>query len=148
MTRIIIVEDNPMIAEIYFKKFSASGFEVFPASTAEQAIGIAKAEKIDVVMTDLIMPQMDGFQLIGELRNGKYDPDMKIIVASNLSQGEDREKAMAMGADGFVVKSEFNPSELVAEIQRMIGQGSPRPAAGAVPEPGDAGAEIQNGTKQ
>ena len=122
MTKIIIVEDDPMIAEIYFKKFSNSGFEVFPATTAEQALGIAKVEKIDVVMTDLIMPKMDGFQLISELRNGRYDPDIKIIVTSNLSQKDDRDKAVHLGADGFVAKSDFSPSELVAEIQRLLGQ--------------------------
>ncbi|MFA7209480.1 MAG: response regulator [Parcubacteria group bacterium] len=120
MAKIIIVEDNPMIAEIYLKKFSNSGFEVFPATTAEQALSIAKIEKIDVLMTDLIMPKMDGFQLIEELRNGKYDPAMKIIVASNLSQKEDRDKAIQLGADGFVAKSEFSPSELVVEIKKFL----------------------------
>lgn len=71
-------------------------------------------------MTDLIMPKMDGFQLISELRNGKYDSDMKIIVASNLSQKDDRDKAIRLGANGFVAKSEFSPSELVAEIKKLI----------------------------
>ena len=122
MTRIIILEDDPMIAEIYFKKFSNSGFEVFPAKTAEEALGIIKREKVEVIMTDLIMPKMDGFQLIEELRNGRYDQDIKIIVTSNLSQKEDRDKAIQLGANGFVAKSDFSPSELVAEIQRLVGQ--------------------------
>jgi len=122
MAKIIIVEDDPMISEIYQKKFSDSGFEVFLATTGEQALNIAKTEKVDVVMTDLIMPKMDGFQVIENLRNGGYDPNIRIIVTSNLSQKEDRDKAMQLGANGFVAKSEYSPSDLVKEVQRLLNQ--------------------------
>lgn len=122
MSKIIIVEDDPMIAEIYFKKFSSSGFEVFSAATAEQALKFASNEKIEVIMTDLIMPKMDGFQLIEKLRGGEYDAEIKIIVTSNLSQKEDRDKAIQLGANGFITKSEFSPSELVDEVNRLLSQ--------------------------
>jgi len=122
MIKIIIVEDDPMISEIYQKKFLDSGFEVFMATTGEQALNIAKEEKIDVVMTDLIMPKMDGLGVIENLRNGEYDPNIRIIVTSNLSQREDREKALQLGANGFVAKSDYSPSDLVKEIQRLLNQ--------------------------
>lgn len=122
MAKIIIVEDDPMISEIYQKKFSDSGFEVFMAASGEHALKIAKEEKADVVMTDLVMPKMDGFAVIKNLRNGEYDPNIKIIVTSNLSQREDREKVMRLGANGFVAKAEYSPSDLVKEIQRLLGQ--------------------------
>ncbi|MDO8241243.1 MAG: response regulator [Candidatus Moranbacteria bacterium] len=122
MTKIIIVEDDPMISEIYNKKFTDSGFEVFAVTNGEQALNVARTEKVDVVMTDLIMPKMDGFQVIESLRNGEFDPNIRIIVTSNLSQKEDRDKAIALGANGFVAKSEHSPSELVKEIQRLMGQ--------------------------
>ncbi|PIP27054.1 MAG: response regulator [Candidatus Moranbacteria bacterium CG23_combo_of_CG06-09_8_20_14_all_39_10] len=121
MSKIIIVEDDPMIAEIYQKKFSDSGFEVFMATNGDQALNLAKVQKPDVIMTDLIMSRMDGFQLIEALRSGEeYDPNIKIIVTSNLSQTEDREKAEKLGANGFVAKSEYSPSDLVKEVQRLI----------------------------
>jgi two-component system, cell cycle response regulator len=122
MSNIIIVEDDPMIAEIYQKKFADSGFEVFLAESGEQALNIAKKEKIDVVLSDLIMPKMDGFEVIKQLRSGAYDPNIRIIISSNLSQKEDRDKAMRLGANGFVVKSDFNPSDLVAEVRRLLNQ--------------------------
>lgn len=121
MARIIIVEDDPMIAEIYHKKFAASGFEVFVVNGGDEALNVAKSEKIDVVMTDLIMPKMDGFQLIEQLRGG-YDPNIRIIVTSNLSQKEDQEKAMKLGANGFLAKSDFTPSNLVKEVERLLSQ--------------------------
>ena len=121
MSKIIIVEDDPMIAEIYQKKFSDSGFEVFMATNGDQALNLAKVQKPDVIMTDLIMSRMDGFQLIEALRSGEeYDPNIKIIVTSNLSQTEDQEKAEKLGANGFVAKSEYSPSDLVKEVQRLI----------------------------
>jgi len=121
MSKIIIVEDDPMIAEIYQKKFSDSGFEVFMATNGDQALNLAKVQKPDVIMTDLIMSRMDGFQLIEALRSGEeYDPNIKIIVTSKLSQTEDREKAEKLGANGFVAKSEYSPSDLVKEVQRLI----------------------------
>ena len=110
-----------MIAEIYQKKFSDSGFEVFMATNGDQALNLAKVQKPDVIMTDLIMSRMDGFQLIEALRSGEeYDPNIKIIVTSNLSQTEDQEKAEKLGANGFVAKSEYSPSDLVKEVQRLI----------------------------
>lgn len=120
MTSILIVEDDPMISDIYQRKFSDVGFEIFVAETGEQALAIAGKEKLDVVLCDLIMPKMDGFGVIKALRSGDYDPNIKIIISSNISEKEDRDKALSLGADGFVVKSEFTPSELVSEINSFL----------------------------
>lgn len=122
MIKIILVEDDPMISEIYQKKFAESGFEVFPAETGEQALNIAKKEQVDVVLSDLMMPKMDGFEVIRNLRGGDFDPKIKIIISSNLSQKDDRDKALQLGANGFIAKSEFSPTELVAEVKRILNQ--------------------------
>jgi DNA-binding response OmpR family regulator len=122
MSKIIIVEDDPMISEIYQKKFSDSGFEVLTADSGDKVLELAKTENVDAILTDLIMPKMDGFEVIKNLRGGNYDPEIKIIVFSNLSQREDREKSIKLGADGFITKSEYSPSDLVKEIKRLLGQ--------------------------
>lgn len=122
MAKIVIVEDDPMIAEIYKKKFSESGFEVLMATSGEGVLSLAKKEKIDIILLDLIMPKMDGFAVTKELRSGKYDANIKIIIFSNLNQAEDKERAMSLGANGFITKASYNPSELVAEVQRLANQ--------------------------
>lgn len=122
MTKIVIVEDDPMIAEIYKKKFSDSGFEVLMAVSGEDVLDLAKKEKIDIILLDLIISRMDGFEITKNLRSGKYDPNIKIIIFSNLSQKEDIEKALNLGANGFIAKSNYNPSELVAEVTRLSNQ--------------------------
>ena len=124
MSKIIIVEDDPMIQEIYQKKFSDAGFEVFTANSGKRVLEIAKSEPdIDVILLDLLMPKMSGFEVTENLRkpDAGYNPNIKIIIFSNLSQKEDRDKAMKLGANGFIAKAEYAPSELVVEVKRLMG---------------------------
>ena len=122
MVKIIIVEDDPMISEIYKKKFADSGYEVLTADSGEKAVSLNKTEKIDIMLLDLIMPKMDGFEVLQNVRGGEYNPEMKIFVFSNLSQKEDQDKAMKLGADGFIIKADYTPSDLVKEISRRMNQ--------------------------
>jgi CheY-like chemotaxis protein len=122
MAKILIVEDDPMISEIYQRKFSDSGFEVLTAASGEEAVNINKTEKIDVMLLDLIMPKMDGFEVTKNIREMGYNPEMKIYVFSNLSQKEDQERVMKLGADGFLIKADYAPSDLVKEIERRMNQ--------------------------
>ena len=124
MAKIIIVEDDPMISEIYQKKFAESGYDVLSAESGDQVLALAKKEKVDAILLDLIMPKMDGFEIIKSLRSGHYDKNIKIIVFSNLSQREDQDKATKLGADGFMVKSDYTPSTLVKEVTRLLNQGA------------------------
>ncbi len=121
MPRIIIVEDDPMISEIYQKKFSESGFDVLAADSGDKVLELAKTNSVDVILLDLIMPKMDGFEVLKNLREN-YDPNIKVIIFSNLSQREDREKALKLGANGFVTKADYSPSDLVKEINRLMNQ--------------------------
>lgn len=122
MMKVLIVEDDPMISEIYQKKFSDSGFEVLTAESGEKAVNLNKTEKIDVMLLDLIMPKMDGFEVVRIIRESEYNPEMKIFIFSNLSQKEDQDKVMKLGADGFLIKADYTPSDLVKEISRRMNQ--------------------------
>ena len=109
-----------MISEIYQKKFSQSGYEVFLANSGEQALNLINKEKVDVILTDLIMPKIDGFEVIKNSRSSSLNSGVKIIVSSNLGQKENRDKALEAGADEFVVKSEYTPGDLIKEVDRII----------------------------
>jgi len=122
MATILIAEDDQMIADIYEKKFSESGFKVVCVDSGSDVLNSIKKEKIDIILLDLMMPKMNGFEVIEKIRKSGYDPNIKIIVFSNLSQKEDREKAMNLGANGFITKAEYKPSELVQEVKRLTGQ--------------------------
>jgi len=120
MPKIILAEDDPMIAEIYEKKFTASGFDVAIADSGDLVLSLYKKNKPDVILLDLILPKMNGFDVIENIR--KTDINTKIIVFSNLNQSEDRERASKLGANGFIPKADYTPSKLVIEVERLLHQ--------------------------
>lgn len=122
MQKIIIVEDDSMLADIYQMKFSSSGFEVFLAENGKLALEIAKKEKVDVILTDLIMPEMDGFALTKILRSGDYDPNIKIIIFSNMDQEDNQKKLAEFKISGYITKSNYSPAKLVEEVKKIINQ--------------------------
>jgi DNA-binding response OmpR family regulator len=122
MGRILYVEDDPMISEIYQKKFEEAGFEVVVAASAREVLSQAGKSQFDLVLLDLVLPEMSGLEVLKELKSGKYNPKMKIIIFSNLNEKETRDEAFAQGADGFISKTQFNPSELAGEVQRMMNE--------------------------
>lgn len=123
MAKILLVEDDPFIAEIYIKKLEASGFEMVNVTSGKAVLKEVLEQKFDLVLLDLVLPEMSGTEVLRELRhNREYDPNLKIVVFSNLSSSEDREQVLKLGANGFISKTEFSPSEVVSEIERFLRQ--------------------------
>lgn len=120
MSKILIVEDDPMISEIYKKKFEAAGLEVAVATDGSEVLSSVKKDNFDLVLLDLVLPEMSGGDILKELKSGKYNPNMKVVIFSNLSEKEDRDRAAESGADGFISKTQYSPSELVKEIQKIL----------------------------
>lgn len=123
MTKILFVEDDPFISEIYTKKFETSGFEVVPALTGRDALKKAAEGAYDLVMLDMVIPEVSGMDVLKTIRTDKaYDPNLKIVVFSNLSGPQERQDALAAGANGFISKTDFTPSEVVNEVRRYLDQ--------------------------
>ncbi len=119
----MLVEDDPMIAEIYKKKFELAGFEVVNAVTGKEALKFASEDKFDLILLDMVLPEMSGMDVLKQLRqSGQFDPKLKVIVLSNLNKTEYEKDARENGADGFIGKTQYNPSELVVEIQRLLNE--------------------------
>jgi CheY-like chemotaxis protein len=122
MAKILLVEDDPLIAEIYQRKFESSGFEVVNVVTGKAVLkAVEENPNYDLVLLDLVIPEMGGMDVLRELRtSGKYPADLKIVVFSNLSDPEDRKQAVELGANGFMQKTEYTPTKLVAEVSRLL----------------------------
>lgn len=112
-----------MIAEIYKKKFETAGFEVVNAVTGKEVLKFAEEAKFDLVLLDMVLPEMSGMDVLKELRtNEKYDKSLKIIIFSNLDKAEYEKEAREIGANGYIGKTQFSPSDLVIEIQRLLNE--------------------------
>ncbi len=116
--KILIVEDERPVARALELKLHFCGFETKVASDGEEALKLATAEDFDLILLDLILPKMNGFEFLETLKKkGKHPP---VIVTSNLGQEEDEKKARELGAKGYFVKSNTPLSELVQHVQEVV----------------------------
>lgn len=123
MAKIMLVEDDQMIAGIYMKKFQSAGFEVVNAATGKEVLNFASEGDFDLILLDMVLPEMSGMDVLKELRgNEKYNKNLKIIIFSNLDKAEYEKETRENGADGYIGKTQFNPSDLVIEIQRLLNE--------------------------
>ena len=123
MPKLLLVEDDFFIAEIYKKKFETVGFEVVNATTGKQVLKELAENHYDLTLLDLVLPEMSGFDILREVRTAPgYSKDIRIVVFSNLSGPEERERAVKLGADGFISKTEYTPSKVLEEVNRYLRQ--------------------------
>lgn len=119
--KILIVEDDEMLSEIYQKKFSDAGFNVIIANNGKQAFEqINLASDFDLILLDLVMPEEDGFDILKKIKQDQTTQGLRVVIFSNLSQEEDRQRASTLGAEGFIVKSDFTPQEIVTKVNSFF----------------------------
>ena len=118
--RILLVEDDPFISEMYTLKFEKAGFASEVAMTGKEGVAKTREWRPDIVLLDVLIPEMDGFEVLSIL---KKDPGVKsipVIMLTNLGQKEDIEKGAALGAAAYVVKAHFTPQEVVEKVRAIL----------------------------
>jgi DNA-binding response OmpR family regulator len=118
LKKILIVEDEKLIIKPLELKLKLSGFETGVAYNGEEALEILKNEKFDLVLLDLMMPRVDGFAVLSELK--KRGDETPVIVASNLNQMDDISRALELGVNSYYVKSNTSLSEIVENIRKAL----------------------------
>ena len=118
---IIIIDDDMFLLDMYSVKFNEKGYEVIPALGSMEALDkLRDGLKPKVILLDIVMPDMDGFELLKLINTEKLAEESKIIVLSNLGQESDIEKGTSLGAHGYIVKASATPSEVVEKVEAMI----------------------------
>lgn len=121
--KIFIVEDNADIRQIYQLRFEVAGFKVVSSENGLDFITRIAEEKPDAVLLDLMLPEMDGFTVLQTLKNNFETSgikDTKIIAWSNLSEDSDIQKALSMGANFYLRKSDYEGDDLVAKVKDLL----------------------------
>ena len=120
--RVLIVDDDKFLLDMYTIKFTENNFDVTAALGSVEALGkIKEGIDPDVALLDVVMPAMDGFELLETIKRDKLAPRAKVIILSNLGQQSDIDKGNALGADGYIVKANATPSEVVEKVKEIIG---------------------------
>jgi len=117
---ILIVDDDRFLLDMYALKFKECGYDVAIASGGAEAI--AKLEndyRPDIILMDIVMPAMDGFELITELKKKNLIANSTVVILSNLGQKDDIEKGLKCGAAGYIIKASCTPSEVVNKVAEI-----------------------------
>ena len=120
MSKILIIEDDPLVSRMYKQAFGLEGLDVEVALSGSEGVEKAKSLLPQVIMLDIMMPEMDGMQVLDVLKKDESTKNIPIIMLTNLAGTQDKEIAKKKGASDYMVKSEFTPREVVEKIKALI----------------------------
>jgi len=135
MAKVMLVEDDNNLREIYEARLLAEGYEIVSARDGEEALALAVKERPDLIIADVMMPKISGFDMLDILRSTPETKNTKVVIMTALSQAEDKARAVQLGADKYLVKSQVTLED-VAKVAREVLEGTPSTtAATSQPEP-------------
>ena len=119
-TKILLVEDEDFLLELYETKLEQAGYEVIKASNGSQGLSLAQLEKPNLILLDILMPEVDGYEMLRRLKADAKTKNIPVIIFSNLSQKAEIEKGLKLGASDFIIKTSVTPSELAGRVREFL----------------------------
>lgn len=133
MTKVMIVEDDAALREIYSIRITAEGYEVVSAGDGEEALALAVQTRPDLILSDVMMPKISGFDMLDILRNTPETANIKVIMMTALSSDDQRDRGEQLGCDRYLVKSQVGIEDVVSAIHDVLGDRAATPATPATP---------------
>ncbi len=118
--KILIIEDDVFLADLYRTKFELENFAVSVAYDGEKGREMIGRIQPNIILLDLILPKIGGFTILEQLKDDKVLKGIPVILLTNLSQKADIDRGLKMGADDYLIKAHFMPSEVVAKIKKLV----------------------------
>jgi CheY-like chemotaxis protein len=118
MAKVLIIDDEEPILKMYSS--ALTGHEVLTAKNGEEGLKLAQSEEPNLVLLDIIMPKMNGLDVLEKLRSNKDTASIPVLMLTNLPQEASADKARALGAQGYFVKAQFEPAKLAEEVNRAL----------------------------
>ena len=118
--KILVVEDDLFLLGMYSTKFELEGFKSFAVDSGEKALEVIFQEYPDIVLLDVVLPGIDGFEVLRQMRADDKTKDTPVILLTNLSQKGDVEKGLSLGANDYLIKAHFMPVEVIDKIKSLI----------------------------
>lgn len=144
MTKILLVEDDKSLREIYGVRLLAEGYDIVSAGDGEEALAMAIKDRPNLIISDVMMPKISGFDMLDILRSTTETRDIKVIMMTALSSEDQRARGESLGADRYLVKSQVGIEDVVRTVHEVLGDApvaptasfaQPQPAAGMRPAP-------------
>jgi len=118
--KILVVDDEELIRKIYFERLNFEGFQVETASDGQEALEKIKTFVPDLILLDILMPRKDGFATLEELKKNPQLKDIAIIILTNAGREDDIKKGIFLGANDYLVKTNYSPNEIVGKITALL----------------------------
>lgn len=131
MTKILLVEDDKSLREIYGVRLLAEGYDIVSAGDGEEALAMAIKERPQLVLSDVMMPKISGFDMLDILRSTTETKDIKVIMMTALSSEDQRTRGEALGADRYLVKSQVGIEDVVRTVHDVLGDAAGATSAAA-----------------
>ena len=118
--KILIVEDEKMLSEMYRDSFEREGFEVVIATTGQEAVDVAKAEKPDFILLDILLPNEDGLYFLRKKKKTPEISSLPVLVFSAYDHAETKKQAFLLGAHEYLIKTDYTPQEIVKKVEQYL----------------------------
>jgi len=118
--KILIVEDDNFVAEVYFSKLMEMGYEAVLAQNGEEGLEALKKNKVDLILLDILMPIMDGMEMLEEVKKVEEWRNIPVILLTNVGEKESVQKVREMGVNSYLIKSHFTPAEVIEKIEEAF----------------------------
>lgn len=118
--KILIIEDDKFLRELITRKLTSEGYQTIEAADGEEGVRMTKSEKPDLVLLDLILPGIDGFEALTRIRKEEETVNVPVVILSNLGQKEDIEKGLKLGATDYLIKAHFSPGEIIEKVSSIL----------------------------
>lgn len=117
---ILLIEDDTFLSDILSKALVKAGFKLTLAGNGEDAVRFLEKENPDLILLDLVLPQMDGFGVLAKIRSGSNTAAIPVIILSNVNDQENLKKGEAMGVAAYLVKATTTPEEIIAKVKAVL----------------------------
>jgi len=117
---VLIIEDDAFLRSLISKKLSSNGFAPLEAVDGETGLEKIKKEKPDLILLDLLLPTINGFEVLSEIKENPSTAPIPVIILSNLGGKEDVEKGLKLGASDYLIKAQFTPEEIIVKVKKIF----------------------------
>jgi DNA-binding response OmpR family regulator len=121
MPKVAIIEDDQAISQMYRFKFEAEGYEVQTAANGKLGLELIESMKPDIILLDLMMPEMTGDQMLAELRKQPWGKDMKVIILTNMGEQEIPAEVKELGVSAVILKADMTPRQVAELVKKQLG---------------------------
>lgn len=118
--KILVVEDEDFLLDLYATKLEQCGYDVIKASNGREGLSLAQLELPNLILMDILMPEIDGYEMLKSLKENKKTKSLPVVIFSNLSQKNEIEKGLKLGAKDFIIKTSITPTQLENKVKEYL----------------------------